>query len=199
MTNTMKHLTRKRSRRHAGATMVEVVVGAGISTVVLFALIVSLLTGMSRWADGTGKLTSEMGVQSGMRTVTQELREAMQVTVASNGQSLTYRLPQMTNGSYVVPIVWDGVSRSIEYKSATKSVVIKEGTTERVVLRNVVVQERALDGRSNNYRLFTAGTGSVTRQVTVMFVAENYGSSSVKKSARAREEVFLRNVPTTTQ
>jgi hypothetical protein len=190
----------KRIRR--GATLIEVLTAAGMSTMVMFGVILALLSGMKSWAQGESKIVAEQGSQQAVRQISVELREAMSVTVDAGGNSLSYRLPQKDgNGNYVVPAQWDGVNRRIFYQNSDNGNTIKLGPYghEREICKNVVLQEPLTGGGSSVYRIFSPGAGSITRQLTVMVVTQTSGVSNNKLNSRIRETIYLRNIPTLTQ
>lgn len=188
-----------KKRKQRGHTLVEVLTAASMSVVVLFAVVLSLLTGMQSWARGQGKINAEVSSQATIRMISQELRQAMSVTVESSGNALEYRLPQKDgSGDYVVPATWDGIIRKIRYVSDGETGHIELGPVSN--LRTICEDVSLVDPlTSTSYKLFTAGDGSITRQLTVQIVAKTLGSGNKKVTSRTRETIYLRNIPSLTQ
>jgi hypothetical protein len=185
---------RRRSKRQA-VTMVEVLIAAGLNTVILGAAVLCMLQGSRAWIKGNASANSASSAARAVRIVSDTLREAMLVTVDANGLGLTYRMPAVENGAFTVPPVWDGVTRRIFLNGS--NLVIQEGGSSRVICRNVITTD---PNTGANYRIFTAGVGSVTRSVTVMVATRNTGLHNANVyQKRYRETIFLRNVPELTR
>ncbi len=186
------------SRIRRGATMVETVTAASLAGLVSTALIATFLSGMQAWAKGTGKITADLESQSALKRISGELKEAMSVTVDGNGMGLSYRLPrQDEGGNFVVPPVWDGVNRRIEFNSGRKELAIVTGSRREIIAENVISKD--VTNGNRDYRIFVPGSGAITRQITVMIVSETYGARREKVASRLRETLFVRNVPVLTR
>lgn len=191
-----KPRARNNSRLKRGATLFEVVIASGISTFIMYSLVLTLLSGSGNWIKGQGKIDVDVASQQTIRVVTNELREAMSVNVIDSGKTVEYRLPKKENGEYVVPAEWDGVERKIVYNANNKTVnkVTDNGTS--VLCEGVY----ATDPKTGNaYSVFTAGAGAVTRDVTVMLVLSTSTASEGAEKSRIRETIYLRNVPSLTR
>ena len=176
----------------------EVVIASSVSALVCAAVSVLLVGGMSSWIMGEAKVDAESTAELGIRTITNELRSAMMVTVDSNGLGLTYELPAKdSNGNYVSPIVWDGGTRRL---ALTNSTLYKSaGSTSTGVVTGVTLTDPLSPGGTGTYQIFTPNTGTVTRQVTVELVTVRNGVTNyaynATTNARNRETIYLRNVP----
>lgn len=184
-------------RKKQGFSLVEVLIAAGISTLALFSATTVFLAGMSNWAKGQGQIDAETNSQRAVRTIANELRQAMSVFPASDGMSVQYRMPQLdVNGDYVIPVVWDGVDRSIYYQNG--EIKIEEGGVARVICRNVVTHDyRAVNEPA--YKIFTPAPGSITRQITIQVVTRTNGARDEMVVGRKRETIYLRNIPELTR
>lgn len=191
-------LNRHRSRKTRGATMPEIVIGASLTTMVMGSLILAMVSGMGSWAKGQGKITSNMEVQSAMRVVTQELREAMFAEIEGSGMRINYRLPKRTDGKYDMPIEWDGINRSI-YRTESGNLILLTGDATRVIAKNVKTVDPWSPNGTRAYKIFVPGSGTVLRKLDVLLAVENYGKGGKKEWGRVRESVQLRNVPILTQ
>lgn len=192
-------------------TLAEVTVASVMSTVVLLFSISVFLMCSSNWARGENRIGGETEVRTAVRVVSDELREAMWVSVDSDGMGLTYKKPQKdVNGAFTIPVVWDGVDRRIEYSNGNIWLKGADGAN-RVICHGVMTkdpfQSSAQSTQSNfssvadsgswpTYKIFTPNATSLTTQVTVMIVTSNKGGKAQEYvRARKREVVTLRNVP----
>lgn len=189
---------RRNLRKRRGATLLEVITATGLSSMMLFGALSVFLHGSASWLRGTAKINVNEDAQGAVRAITQELREAMSVAVDGDGLGLSYRLPQVDgNGDYVVPAVWDGIERRIDLDDG-RILLSADGADDKVLCRGVILTD-PLSGTSATYKTFTAGAGTITRQLTVMVVtkANEYRKEDAK--SRSRETVFLRNIPELTR
>lgn len=184
----------KQRRKQRGVTIIEVAFASGISVMVLFAAVTTLLVGLGGWARGQGRIDAEAGSQAAVRAITSELREAMTVTVDSGGTGLTYRMPARDgSGDYVMPVTWDGITRRIELQAGDRLVIT--GPVNRVICRGVLRENPALAWTNPVNRIFTAGQGTITRSLTIKVISSRYQISNINARSRSRETVFLRNIP----
>lgn len=193
----MKRRLRTRSKK-GGATLLEVLTATGLSSMLLFGALAVFLQGSASWLRGTASITVNEDAQGAVRLISQELREAMSVTVDGDGLGLSYRLPQVDgDGNYVVPAVWDGVERRIDLDDG-RIVVEAEDADDRLVCRGVILQDPR-SGVGATYKIFSAGAGAITRQMTIMVVTKAYEYRQEDSRSRCRETVFLRNIPELTR
>jgi hypothetical protein len=176
-------------------TMLEVLTAATLTVGVLFAAVSALLFGSGSWLRGMGRISAEGEAKRAVTSVCQTLREAMAVTVDANGMGLSYRYPvRDSGGRYILPPTWDGVVRRIAVESG--NLVLREGGASRVLCRNL----DPIDPKTGNpYRVFTAPSGAIVREVTVQIVTRRDGRYANEARGRVRETVFLRNVPQLTR
>lgn len=185
----------KLNRTKQGGALIEVLTASFIGTSVLFVAISVFFAGMASWMRGHAKITAETQAQNATRVVAQELREAMAVSVDTNGLGLSYRLPKKDeNGNYVVPAVWDNVARRIELNASNK-LVVSAPNSERVICEGVLLTDPLSSGGTADYRIFTAGAGTITRSLTVMIVTKTAEYRKESSTSRARERIYLRNIP----
>lgn len=183
-----------RRKRLRGATLVEVTFAAALSTIVLFGAINTFLSGSVAWVRGQGKIDAETGSQRAVRQVSRELREAMSVIVDADGQGLTYRLPtKLGDGSYSMPVTWDGVARRI-YLASGSLYVSRESVTKRLC-NGIITTDPQSSGGSAPYKIFNAGAGTITRSLNVMVVSRQNTDRTSTATSRSRETIYLRNIP----
>lgn len=177
--------------RRRGATLTEVVIGAGISSAVLVAGVGTFLMGMRSWVKGEANIEASSASQKALRTVSNELREAMQITINSSGTRVDYVRPKReADGSFTNPMVTDGIARSFERVGS--NLVMRTGGTTRTLAKNILARK---PGDSSDYRLFTAPAGAVSRSLTMEIAAGKPGFRGETIVERSRETLYLRNVP----
>lgn len=188
----------KRSRLKRGLTLIEVVTAAVVSTLVIVGAMTIFLAGMRDWTRGAQRMDAEIQSRQAMRGIASTLRGAMVVTVDADGQGLTFRMPKVdpATGLYQSPVVWDGVTRQIDFSSG--KILLKEtGKPDRVLATNVITT----DPKNANaaYKIFTPGLGAITRQLTVKVVCVATNAQGQQSLGRKRETIFLRNIPQLTK
>lgn len=189
---------KRRNSKRRGVTLVEVVTGAAMTTLVLFGTTATMIAGMNSWARGQGKIDADSQSQKAMRIISMELRQAMSVTVDANGLGLTYRLPtQDVNGDYIIPVTWDNVVRRIEHYGGTIRIVT--AGSPRTICRNVILTDPNSSGGAASYKIFTPGSGAITRQLIVMIATKTNGAKTENVTGRIRESIYLRNIPSLTK
>lgn len=186
----------KRTRRlQRGTTLLELLTASTINVMVLGGLVLTMVFGMSSWLKGLGKIEAESGAQRAIKIISNELRQAMYVSVDASGKALTYRLPVLDkNGTYQYPIEWDGIDRRIGLD--VDKIRIKGGGDNRVIARGVKLTDPAT---KQPYTLFTPGDGKITRQVTIEVAVSSNEYKRQSTSSRNRETIFLRNIPELSQ
>jgi len=189
---------RKFTKLQKGATLMETLTAATLTTMVLFTGVMVLISGMNSWAQGQGRINAEMQSQRSIREVSNQLRQAMSVIVDADGMGVTYRLPQVDgNGSFIVPAAWDGVFRRFDISNG--NLRLTEGGAIRTICKNVILTDPKSPGGASAYVPFTKGIGAITRQVTVMIATRWNGKRDQYVTSRARETIYLRNVPQLSQ
>jgi Tfp pilus assembly protein PilW len=190
-----------KSRKRRGATLVELMVGTGLSAIVLTGSLATLYAGSKTWVRGQGQIEVDLAGSQAMRRLSVELREAMAVSVASDGLSLTYRtMRRNPDGSFKSPPEWDGVSRRARVVSTSGSKFKVEigvagqetGLTSQLILIDPLDANRS-------YKVFQAGAGTITRQLTIQLVTRVDGPEGEPLYYRTREAIYLRNIPMITQ
>ena len=182
-----------------GQTLVEMVLALSLTLIVCTVGLSTFLIGMGSWSRGQSRIDVEAPAQLAIRTISVTLRCAMSVTVDSNGQGLSYRMPAADGtGTFVSPATWDGINRRIELD--TSDLVIKaDNAANRTICQNVITTD-PLSSSASAYKIFTPSAGSITRSLTAMVVSEQAAFNSPKPVyGRHRETIYLRNVPQLSQ
>lgn len=169
--------------------------GVFITGFVVFGGLMALVSTLLSWTRGQARIDAELESQQSLRIVRDTLREAMVVTVDADGKGITYRLPSKNpDGSYVQPATWNGVTSRF-FVNASNQLIQQEGATTRVLLTNLVFTDPYRTG-STAYLPFVAGSGTVTRTVTVQFVTQRMLRTGGEAAwGRVRERMLIRNSP----
>jgi hypothetical protein len=174
--------------------LVEAMMAAVVTVATLTTSLLVYVVGMMGWYRGEGNINAEMGSHTALRVIANELRQAMSVSVDGNGLGLTYSLPaQDDTGTDLVPLQSDGVARRIELDGTTINMTANGAT--RKLCAGVILTDPLSQNGASAYQVFTAGSGSTTRSVTVMIVTQQPGYSGETLTARNRETIYVRNVP----
>lgn len=186
----------KNCRRLRGISLIEVSVAATLTITVMVGGLGVFLYGMSGFYKGQGRLDAQSGAQIAMRRVSYELREAMSATVDSDGMGVSYRKAAVdANGNITTPVTWDNISRRIALTNGQLQLTV--GGNSRVIAYNVITTD-PLNGDAA-YVLFTPSTGTITRSINVMIAVQSSSTATGIVKSRARETIFLRNVPEITR
>jgi hypothetical protein len=184
---------KNRSRR--GHSLSEVLVSAALGSIALTGGVACYLAGMMSWTKGEGAIDSISSSQDAIRFISQELREAISASVNSAGTQLTYQLPRKNaNGNFVLPIQSDGVNRMFRVHEGQLLHVV--GNQSRVISNHVLATD-PVSGLS--YRNFTPDNSTIARQVMVHLAISRPGYRENWQPSRARECVYLRNIPQLTR
>ncbi|MCW5936081.1 MAG: hypothetical protein KIT11_02085 [Fimbriimonadaceae bacterium] len=181
-------------------TLIEVVTATAVSSLVVLSATTVFVTGMATWMRGQHKIEAETQTLRAVRTISDELREAMSVTVDNDGLGLTFVKPDVDeNGDFRAdglgqPIP-DGVNRRIEFVNG--SLIYRDGVGDRVIGRDVVTNDP--ENNNQRYRIFTPGAGAVVRQVAVQVVTSTLDDKGVETYSRKREVIYMRNLMETTR
>ena len=164
---------------------------AGLTSLVLVTGVGLYLTGMKSWVRGQANIEALTGSQRTVRFISNELRQAMEVTVTNGGKGVAYKLPVMdATGAFASPLAWDGVDRSFSLQ-ADKMVLASDGAS-RVLASGVLSRK---PGANADYLLFTAPAGAVSRSLTIEIACGKDGGGTETATNLSRETVYLRNVP----
>jgi prepilin-type N-terminal cleavage/methylation domain-containing protein len=202
---------RTRKTRKSGFTLAEVVVASVVSAVVMTSVVTLFITVIAAWARGETMMGTEGDTQEIVSKVSDELREAMWVSVDSDGYGLTYRKPKKTGtGDFEIPVVWDGYDRRI-YLTGT-DLKIFDGTKTRTLSKSVLKNDPFQLGTHMNqkkksnqtvvaegapaYKIFIPNNTGLVSEVTVTVVTGAKGGRPGEWArAKKRDRVVLRNVP----
>lgn len=190
----------KRIRR--GSSLIEVMVASGMTILIIGAAIATMLSGMRSWAQGESFIEAELDGHQAVKRISQEIREAVALSVSPDGRSISYQLPlRDPQGDFIVPAQSDGVNRIIYVSGNTRNrfdLFIGPVANPRLISRNVILTDPSGVGNPA-YRPFIAGPGAVTREVTVLIVTQTASVEGRPITHRVRENIYLRNIPSTTR
>lgn len=178
-------------------TLLEAIVSAGITVMVLGTAASVWIAGATSWYRGLGKIDAEGQSRTAVRTVSDEVARAMDVIVDPDGKGFTFHQPKKdSNGTYMIDVtgqpVADGVDRRIYVQNG--KLYYNDGGGIRVLAKNVILTDPLSPGGNQPYKPFVPGLGAITRQLTVMIVTKTTASGKEQVTGRKRETVFLRNI-----
>lgn len=175
-------------------TLFETVTAASLSSVVLTSAVACYLASAGSALNGQNKMDTQIGAQSAVRVISKELREAVSLSVDSDGKGLTYTRPRKSeSGNYEMPLVTDGVNRRVWIDDDGMLRMTSDGgNTSRVLCKGVVTYDPKL---TQNFIPFRAGAGSIARSLTIKVICQTSTTGSNSTYTAAREVIFLRNIP----
>jgi len=183
-----------KTNKRRGVSLVETVMAAGLAVLAFYGATMLFVNGSVSWIRGYGRMDAETKTNDAVRAISRQIREAMAVTVDANGLGITYQLPAKdSTGTYLSPIVWDGVTRRIELDGTSLKMV--GGQSPQTICSNVILTDPDSLNGTTPYQVFTAGTGSITRSLTVMLVSSWSADFNKMATSRSREIIYLRNIP----
>jgi len=173
------------------ASMVAMVMALGAT----FALQINASRSMTR-------VQTDMNVQNksslAMRRITDTLRQAMTVTLSTDGKTMTYTLPKLTTATDLVtgekelvyPLVSDGVTRSFVV-SGTNLVSYPGG---RILVRNISAIDPQTGSTQYNkpYNPFQSTTIGSRRAITITLICSEVANGKVRY-ARMKSTVLIQN------
>lgn len=125
-----------RLRSKAGFTLVEILIAMSIFALLSIGGLGILIQGINSWNRDYARGSVEADTGLAMRKITAALRPAINVTVDSNGQGISYNTPLLdASGNVVLPIQSDGTQRRI-YRSENGTQLLMTGTN-RPLLRSL--------------------------------------------------------------
>lgn len=189
-------MRRRIALRRRGVTTLEILIGLSLTAIVLLGGVIALLSTMHAWYRGEARIQVELASTQALQHIRDRLREAMSVSVDTDGRGITFRLPvRDSEGKYKLPPEWDGIERRI-YVDANGKLISFDGERETVLLDDVVFTDRRGGQEGPLYLPFTSGGGAIVRQVTVHLVTEKMLRAEGETAyGRVRETILLRNTP----
>ena len=173
-------------------TLVEVSSAATITIMVLTAALSICIYGLSGFFKGQARVDAESASEVSIRKIAIELRDAMSVTIDSNGNGITYTKNTLDgSGNIVVPPTSDGVTRRIALSGS--NIVLTSGSTTRTLARNVIQTDPA--NANAAYRIFSTTDVGIVRSVRILVVIQSQDMPYEAYKSRARETIYFRNIP----
>lgn len=191
-------ITKRFRRRQRGFTVVELVTGAGVLTLVLLMGVNIMAMAYRSVHQGMQNATIENDTQYSIRYIAHRLREAAAVTVDSDGLGISFYAPAKDgNGNYVTPLTPSSVEHRFYYSDGKIYERLGDRTPKAVV--DYAMNSDPTTGQSgSSFRIFRASSSGVVRMITVLLVARR-STPSGYVTARVREAVYLRNIPSVTR
>ncbi len=182
-----------------GFTLVEILMSMGVmfmGTLGLLALYGTGLRSMQRTMVDTD--VSQSNAQ-GVRHVAESIREAVEVSISTDGKTLNYKLPKrasvidLSTGEkeYVVPLAWDGLARSFTIASGK----LVDSVTGKTLVRNLLATDPLPTSSQYNqtYDPFSLSTIGSSRAVQINLIVQDQVGQE-KRYARMKTTVIIRNL-----
>jgi len=177
--------------------MLEVVTGMSLLVLTMTAVVALLVSGMRSLDRTATSVDLSQSNAQGLRRVNDTLREAMTVTISTDGRTITYQLPKrMTTNDpitgekeYVEPLVSDGVNRT--FTVTTSGTLVGDG---RTYVRRIALVDPDKDSSQygQNYAPFAATTIGSTRAITINLITRQQKPSG-DLFFRMKTTTLLRN------
>ncbi len=118
----------------AGFTLVELMTGMGVMSIVLLGSITLLSTGLKSFQKTSSDVVMTNQNANALRKISETLRQAINVTITNSGRTITYTLPKLGpvdpltgEKELVEPIQGDGVMRSFNVDFTTGKLIAGPG------------------------------------------------------------------------
>lgn len=128
--------------RRRAFTLVELLTGMSILSMVLLGTMTLLVTGLKSFRKTTTDVDLTNQNSNSLRKVSETLRQAINVTISNSGKTVTFNLPRMGGvdpvtgeKELVEPIVSDGISRSYVVDFTTGRLTEMPGG--RILIKNI--------------------------------------------------------------
>jgi Tfp pilus assembly protein PilW len=188
-------MTRRRGLR--GYSLVETLMAVSLTSIVLLTATSVFMYASYRWIQNSVSVKADADSSLAVQMIDRQLRQAMVITVDPNGNGVTYELPmQNPDGSYAVPLLWDGVTRRIALQGTTLVMSGSDGTSETLAFN--VYPYDPLAPPNTAYQIFTAPAVTSFTSLNVMVVTGLGDNAQNLVTSRSRQTVYLRNIPQTT-
>ncbi len=192
-------LNHRYNRFRRGITAAETVVASLILTLVLLAGVSVMGSTLQSWAKNTTRVDAENEAAYAVRYIASQIQEAYIATVSTDGNTLTYYLPDKDDtGDYKTPLAKEASSRSFYVSNG--ALYEQSGEETRVLLSHIASTDPTIPGSDKSYRVFDAGQGVITHSVTIHLVTERQTRIAENMTrSRHRQLVYIRNAPETLQ
>ncbi|MBX3120446.1 MAG: prepilin-type N-terminal cleavage/methylation domain-containing protein [Fimbriimonadaceae bacterium] len=183
--------------RRKGFSLVELLVGMGMMSFVLFGLLSLLVFGLRSYQRTTVDVENTNKTAQTMRRVTETIRAAVDVSVSADGKKLTYYMPKVAGvdaitgeSEYQIPIVSDGTARLFEVTGGN----LIDRSTNRILVKNVASKDPDPTSSQYNqvYDPFTVTTIGSRRAITINIIAQQ-GVRGEPRYVRMKTTVLIRN------
>ena len=186
--------------RRRGFTLVELMTALGLFSIVFFGAASLYVAGLrSYYSTSTDADLAQKNAQ-GIRRVVETLREAVSLSINSDGTQITFQSPKKAGSAdpvtgeteYIVPVVGDGVAKTF---TVTTGGNLVEGSSGRTLCKNIVTTDPYPQSSQYNqkYMPFQFASVGSSKAVSVNLITyQNLGTR--KRYARMKTTVLLRNV-----
>lgn len=173
-----------------GFTLLETLTATSLFSIMLLGGVTLMLNGVSSYERDITRTSAEADVGRAIRVISEQLRQAVTVTVDSGGQGLTYTLPaRQSDGSLVVPITSDGISRRI-YRTANGRHLAIDGMNQTSTPLRTLILVEDLAPVSVTGPLFNL---SLTNRALTIGISSRVSTGQETFTPRKTEIVKIRN------
>ena len=188
----------RRTRTRRGMTLIELMASLSLMVLLMVGTGAMMVGGLRSFQRTSASIDQSETNARTMRRITETLRQAVGVTVSTDGRSVQFQLPRLTVSADAItgerelldPIQADGVARS--YSVIGTELI--DGSTGRVLVKDVILTDPdpASSGYGQSYRPFELGTVGSTKAVTVTTMTRKSITSGTT-FWRLKSTVLLRN------
>lgn len=185
--------------QRAGFTLFELLTAMVILSFTLFAILNLLIHGLRSFGKTTTDVNISQQNAQGMRRVIETIRAAVNVTISSDGKTLSYTLPLQSGSAdpitgekeYAIPIASDGVTRFFHITNGEL-----RDQTGRVLVRSIATTDPEPTSSQYNqqYAPFQSTTIGSRRAITVNLITQEQ-VNGMQRWARMKSTVLIRNSP----
>jgi prepilin-type N-terminal cleavage/methylation domain-containing protein len=183
-----------------GFTLVELLTGMSVMSVVLLGTMTLLVSGMRSFKRTTVDVDNTNQNANSLRKVSETLRQAMNVTISNSGKTISFNLPAMGGVDPVTgekelfePLTSDGVARSYSVDFGTGK--LTESPSGRVLMKNIASVDPQTGSAQYNqaYTPFQLTSIGSYRAVTVNLITTQTVIDD-KRFMRMKTTAVVRNV-----
>ena len=184
-------------RRRQGFTILELLVGISLMTMVCLAVCGMFITGLRSSRRSASRVDLAQKNAQGLRWVIESVREAATISISADGKTLTYTLPTRSatadpltgEREFVEPLQSDGVIRTFR---VTNGKLTDGGSRVYVSRVSATDPEPSSSQYNQTYAPFTLTTIGSKRAISINLICSELVNGSTS-FARSKSTVLLRN------
>lgn len=184
--------------KRRGLTMVELLVASATMMLLVLGACTLFFGATKQFYTTEADVDITQTNANGMRYITQKIRQAMSLSITSDGRKVYYTMPAYSNyyddvtgeRELIVPLVSDGVTRSFTVSGSN----LYDDVTGRVIVKNIVSIDPDPNSSQYNqtYAPFQLTTIGSRRALTINLITQR-NVSTTKRFSRMKTTVIIRN------